>query len=185
MPGLTGADFGSCTSGAASDVVISDTIKERTYPFDADSCFGPSGDNCGEGRAKAQLQSSLTYSVVETVPDTVAAALARGTSVGGSLCKTTAVSIGSTSAESSTQIAIVSTSVVATIPLTGLTIGADYSIDILVNRYTAGGGAFVDQITVTVAFTASATSENYDYDVPVNTDYDYEFDSVDACTYVP
>jgi hypothetical protein len=58
-------------------------------------------------------------------------------------------------------------------------IGESYELDILVNRYTAGGGSLVDQITVTVAFTAEATSENYVYDVPVNTDYDYEFDRVD------
>lgn len=158
----------------------------------ADSCGGVLNSYTTTDYSKALSSPAatcvFTTDLAESIsfPDTVDAALSRGSPSNGTLCKTTAGTIGSTSALSTTQIAITgTTSVVATIPLTGLTIGADYSIDILVNRYTAAGGAFVDQITVTVAFTASATSEDYDYDVPVNTDYDYEFDSVDACTYVP
>ena len=65
-------------------------------------------------------------------------------------------------------------SVVATIPLSGLTVGVDYTVTIALDRYTAGGGAYVDSITDEVTFTAGATTEDLEYDVPVNTDYDYE-----------
>lgn len=102
----------------------------------------------------------------------------------GSLCKTTAGSIGSATACPNSlcddALSITgTTTVTVTIPLTGLTIGADYEIDIILNRYTAGGGAFVDTITDTVAFTAGAAAEDLTYEVPVNTDYDYEFDSAE------
>lgn len=119
-------------------------------------------------------------------PDSVAAALERGTSTTGSGCKTTAGSIASTTIASRSSIAISgTTSVTRTEPLSGLTPGADYQIDFLVNRYTAGGGSFVDQITVTVDFTAGASSEDLVWEVPVNTDYDYEWDSTQNLVLVP
>lgn len=162
------------------------TLDDYTRQFSSlvseGSCqfFGALSPPCtGSTRSKlAPHNCTETLSAGPTF-DSVSAALARGSSSSDTLCKTTAGIIGSTTAFSIGQISITgTTSVQATIPLTGLVIGESYELDILVNRYTAGGGGLVDQITVTVEFTAEATSENYIYDVPVNTDFDYEYDSI-------
>jgi hypothetical protein len=108
----------------------------------------------------------------------VDAALARGGVATGSNCRTTSGSIGTTSVLSTTAIFVTGPrSVVATIPITGLTNGVDYIVTVKINRYTAGGGSYVDYIYDTIEFTAGATSEDIEYDVPVNTDYDYEIDT--------
>lgn len=129
----------------------------------------------------------VSATITLSVPDSVAAALARGTSTTGSLCKTSAGMIGSTSVVATGQIAISGvTSVTRTEPLSGLTVGKTYDIDIILNRYTAGGGSFVDQVTYeTVTFVASATSENFTYEVPVDTTYDYEWDHAANLVLVP
>lgn len=67
--------------------------------------------------------------------------------------------------------------VTATIPITGLTNAADYVVTVRINRYTAGGGSYIDFVYDTIEFTASGTTEDIDYEVPVNTDYDYEIDT--------
>lgn len=172
--------------GSTSTGAVSDTAHRTTYNFGFGSCAGfkttclAACPNVVTAQCSAigseLVQTNQTDSFL-SIPDTVEAALARGTSSTGTLCKTTAGTIGSTSAGSATQIAISgTTSVKVTIPLSLLTVAQDYEMDIVLNRYTAGGGAFVNTITVTVAFTAGATSENLVYDVPVNTDFDYEFD---------
>jgi hypothetical protein len=111
--------------------------------------------------------------------DTVADARARASATTGSLCKTRAGTIGTTSALSTTQISLGSntTAVTATIACSSLTASADYELTIDIKRYTAGGGAYVDTIEDTVTFTASGTTEDVEYEVPVNTDYDYEIDT--------
>lgn len=107
--------------------------------------------------------------------DTVAAALTRGSPSTGSLCKTTAGSIGSTSRGSEGNLSVTATtSVTATIPCSDLTAAVAYTVTVNLNRYTAGGGSFVDTIQDTIEFVATGTTENIEYEVPVNTDYDYE-----------
>jgi hypothetical protein len=48
-------------------------------------------------------------------------------------------------------------------------------VTVEIDRYTAGGGSYVDTITDDITFTASGTTEDIDYDVEVNTTYDFEF----------
>jgi hypothetical protein len=50
-------------------------------------------------------------------------------------------------------------------------------VTVKINRYTAGGGSYVDFVYDTIEFTSSGTTEDIEYDVPVNTDYDYEIDT--------
>lgn len=96
----------------------------------------------------------------------------------GVSCKTTYGAAGTTTAGVSTQISITGPrSVVATIPCSGLTNGTDYVVTVKINRYTSGGGSYVDFIYDTIEFTAGADTEDIEYDVPVNTDYDYEIDT--------
>lgn len=152
-----------CSSGTC----LSDVLMEFNVPIVG--CDG-----------KSPFSSVTTGSdrVLLNVPDTVAAALARGSPTSDTNCKTTAGTIGSTSANSVTQISIVTTrSVTVTFSLSSLINGNNYDIEVTLNRYVAGGGGFVDQITDTITFTASGTTDSVDYEVPVNTDYDYEYSS--------
>lgn len=151
-----------------SDILCS-TQKVNLACHMSEGCATPSGYVQSSDGVPGQAFSELT------IADSVAAALARGTPTVGSLCKTSAGTIGSTSAGSTTQISVSSvTSVVATLACTGLTAATAYEITVTIKRYTAGGGAYVDSITDTITFTASGATEEIEYNVPVNTDYDYE-----------
>lgn len=145
--------------------VVSDDV--ATYA----TCSG-----CDIYEETASINCAGSFTHTRSNFDTVHDALGRGSPTVGTNCKTTAGTIGTTSAGSATQLSITGTrSVRATIPLSGLTIGVDYTVTIEIDRYGAGGGSYVDTITEDITFTAASTSESIEYDVPVNTDYDYEF----------
>ena len=131
---------------------------------------------CGGGEEEAHTTGATQVSLA--TPDTVQAALARASVSPGTLCKTTLVSVGSTTARSTTQIAVNATAVTVTISLTGLTTSTAYTITANINRYTAGGGALFDATTAEIDFTADGASDTVDYEVPVNSDFDYEFASI-------
>jgi hypothetical protein len=147
---------GTQTECTGTTIVESDTLRYATTPGATCNWYEPFADQF------------LT-------PDTVSAALARGTSTPGTLCKTQKGTIGSTSRGAKGTLSISNaTAVVATLSCSGLVSGCNYEVTITLKRYTAGGGGYVDSITDTIAFTASGATEDIDYDVPVNTDYDYE-----------
>lgn len=132
--------------------------------------------NTGTRRYTGPTTSSITSEDSFDLPDTVSAALARGTPTSGTNCRTQAGSIGTVFVGGgSGAVSITGTrAVVATIPLSGLTNGVDYTVTAEIDRYTAGGGSYVDTITDEITFTASGTTEDLEYDVPIDTDYDYE-----------
>lgn len=166
--GLGSTDFNAATSSSATETT-------RSTSGDDGCAFYNSGttDPIGEYKAIGTITTTLS------LPDSVTAALVRGSSTSGALCKTTAGTIGSTSAGATGTLAITgTTSVQVTIPLTGLTVALAYTITADINRYTAGGGAFVDTVQVEIDFTADGASDTVDYGVPVNTDFDYEFASI-------
>lgn len=133
--------------------------------------------SCGATARDVRIGGSASASL--SVPDTVHAAMVRASATSGTLCKTTAGTIGSTSARSTSALSITgSRSVRATISLTGLTVSQAYNITANINRYTAGGGGFVDTVQAVINFTADGASDTVDYDVPMNTDFDYEFASI-------
>lgn len=153
-----------------------------TKPLIVSGCFDGFRTDCSGPPSIFYMTLSGDVSCALSDADTVADSQIRaGGITTGSSCKTVAGTITSTTAGTKTQITVTGTnrSVVATIPLTGLTPSAFYDIDININRYTAGGGGLVDAIVVTVNFAATGASEDLDYDVPVNTDYDYEFVSAE------
>lgn len=170
---------------AASPVVISDNVR-RYGPSNAAAlgscitinCLGDSG-TVFDFRALAEQTNDIYIYQTLSVPDTVSAALARGSPTVASNCRTTGgSSISSTSGGSTGQITITGPrSVVATIPISGLTASTAYILTVKINRYVAGGGSYVDFVYDTIEFTAGATEEEIEYDVPVNTDYDYEIDT--------
>lgn len=170
--GSSSSNISSLSDGSqCAGVATSESLADFSRTLDATQA-------CEEDPPGISSSASGSALEVLTTFDSVAAALARGTPTVGSSCKTTAGTIGSTTAQSTTNISITSTTAVTvTIPLSGLTPAADYTIDININRYSAGGGSFVDSIVDTVSFTAGAASEDLTYEVPVNTDYDYEFSS--------
>lgn len=131
------------------------------------SCFAGSG-------VSVALYGTAGYDLLN--PDTVHDALGRGSPTVGSSCRTTAGTIGTTAAESTTAISLTGTrSVRVPLACAALIAGTDYIVTVEIDRYTAGGGSYVDTITDTITFTASGATEDIDYDVPVNTDYDYEY----------
>jgi hypothetical protein len=158
--------------GFSPQVDVHDYALEFTSNYGGASCF---------------LSSFVYYSRPSTsglkawfrldLPDTVDAALDRGSPTVASDCKTTAAAVGSSTAYIGTTTVTSARSVVATIPIVGLTPSTDYIVTVKINRYTAGGGSYVDFIYDTIEFTAGATDEDITYDVPVNTDYDYEIDT--------
>lgn len=164
------------SSTAKEDTTYTQTINAASCAAIAQwSCRYP--DTCSTFLVSSwrSLPSSRRHVKTLENPDTVSDALGRGTPEVGSICKTTATSIGSTTEASTTQISVSSaTAVVATLAASGLTASTDYEIEITLKRYTAGGGAYVDSITDTITFTASGATEDIEYNVPVNTDYDYE-----------
>lgn len=181
-PNLPGSGL---TSSSTSDSVLDDYSKRRTYTDPGSPTCGSAGGACSPAVTKQRYGATATCDLLLSVPDTVDAALARGTSSTGSLCRTTAGTIGSTTAGSNAGISVSgTTSVKVTIEVLGLTGNTAYSFDIIVNRYTAGGGAFVDDMVVSVSFVTgpAETMVNYEYHVPVNTDFDYEYDHAENLT---
>jgi hypothetical protein len=177
VPTISTADFESVWGG---------NIASISCQFDSPSgCSTACGVNPTRFSADGHhVAGSYTY----TVWDSVDAALARGTSSAGSLCRTTAGTIGSTTAASTTQIAISGTTS-SKFPWTAANLAPNstYEFDIVLNRYTAGGGGFVDEIVETISITtgpAETGATDY-YHVPVNTDYDYEFDRVENLVLIP
>lgn len=113
-------------------------------------------------------------------PDDVYTGFSRGEIVtSGAGCKTTAGDYFFTDEGAVAYINLENaTGVTVTINLTGLTPAAAYTVTANINRYTAGGGAFVDAIQVEIDFAADGASDTVNYQVPVNTDFDYEFASI-------
>lgn len=172
--------------GTRSESLLDDWTVQMTSPGAGPvSCLllGSSGYRCCTDDGQVGVTRLGTYPARETLCyatsfDTVAAALERGGVGTGSSCRTTTGTIGTTSARSTTALAVTGPrSVVATIPITGLTASTDYIVTVKINRYTAGGGSYVDFVYDTIEFTAGGTTEDIEYDVPVNTDYDYEIDT--------
>ncbi len=121
------------------------------------------------------LKTTGTGSVSLSIPDTIHAALLRGSPTTGSSCRTSAGTKGSTSAGSTTQIAISSTrSVRTTFACTGLSVGVSYDLSFTETQYSPGTNTVLNTFARTVTFVASGTTANVDYDNVVNTDGDYE-----------
>jgi len=100
----------------------------------------------------------------------------------GTSCKTTAgggtrSSVPSRHHLGATVIPAGARSVTVTFDISNIVDTCAYQLNVAINRYTAGGGSYVDTIYDTVDFTAANTTANIDYEVPVNTDYDYEYSS--------
>lgn len=167
------ADDSACGGPTSSGTVLTITDTSKTI----------SGNGCLPGSipGSSELWSG---SVIEelSVPDTVQAALIRGTSSVGSSCQTIPGTISASSAKSITAIALTgsTTSVVATIACTGLTIATNYQITATLTRRNSSTDAFISTTTVAILFTADATSDNVPYNVPIETGVKVNFDSADS-----
>jgi hypothetical protein len=163
----------------SAGIQLTQTDYSRIYAGD-DQChsFVYEGDSLtykASGSAEIKLRT----------PDTVSAALIRGGIFSeGTACRTGIASVGTATASAnvwatgSGSLSLTGASAVtATIPITGLTNGTAYTVTVKINRYTAGGGSYVDFVYDTIEFTAGASTEDIEYDLPVNTDYDYEIDT--------
>jgi hypothetical protein len=173
--------FDITTQGYVAAIALNASIESRTNT----AIIWDGSETCADDGGTNTWDATVDQRIDISSPDSAYAALLRGSPASGSSCKTTAGTIGTTSAGSETAIAITDTRAVrATIPLTGLTIGIEYTVTIDLDRYTAGGGAYVDSITDSITFTAGATTESLEYDVPINTDYDYEITgaSIPGCS---
>jgi hypothetical protein len=138
----------------------------------------PSGQKY-QSRTSAYPAKNVTVSAISF--DTVAAAQARGTPTVGSSCQTLPGTIGSTSARSTTQLAITNpTSVVSTITCGDLVNGSTYEITATLTRRASADNAFISTNTVTITFTADGTTDTVDYPVPVETGVKVNFDSADS-----
>lgn len=116
----------------------------------------------------------ITAEIME--PDTVHAALERGSTTLDVLCRTSAGSIELTDASSSEDIHITGArSVRTTWTQTGLTVGQNYKMTVTIDRYDAAvGGTLLGTTTKDIFFTAEATTEAIDDDNPVASDGYYE-----------
>lgn len=115
------------------------------------------------------------------LPDTVAAAMARGSPTVGSLCQTSPGSIGTTLAGITSQLSFSgTTSVVTTINCEGLQIGQSYVITATLTRRNASDDSLIGTEEVEIEFTAESTTDSVDYDVPIETGVKVEFTSADS-----
>ena len=147
---------------------IADTDTSRTYTgletcYSRANIFSPYAFKNGE----------VAFGV--SIPDTVFDALGRGTPTIGTNCRSTDGTIGSTTARSTTQLAVTGARAVrATLACTGLTDSEDYEITVDLDRYTSDTSTYIDTIQVVIPFTAAGTSEDIEYDLPIDSTYDYE-----------
>ncbi len=169
--------FGNDSTSGPNTVVDDFTQVKHHVISGAVGCF--SGSGCtGHVRWKNKNGSTTDETIALSKPYPVLEALARGTSTLAALCRTRAGTIGADGAGNPYPVSISSsTAVRASIPITGLTVSTDYIVTVKINRYTAGGGSYVDFVYDTIEFTAGATTEDIEYDVPENTDYDYEINT--------
>lgn len=170
---------GGLCGGLSGQSCISDEVETVTISEGALGCVSSGCFTGGSRRIRYTGFSVVSTLTRAGVYDTVHTAMVRDAASSGTLCRTQAGTITSTGKFSNASIIIQSTTTVrATISLTGLTVSQAYNITANINRYTAGGGGFVDTVQAVINFTADGASDTVDYDVPMNTDFDYEFASI-------
>lgn len=122
--------------------------------------------------------SSVLQELLE--PDTVDAALARGSPTTGSACRTLKGTIGTTTANATGTLSVTGVrSVKATILSENLIDGVEYKITLTFSRYTPGTNTFIEDFEEEHTFTFHVSEEFPDSDemevhVPIEDSYDVE-----------
>lgn len=164
----------SCYSGGASELPLCgqglSTLDVACSSFSiSETSAICTGDLSGYTRAR-------DYYDLLTNPDTVDAGMQRASASVGSSCRTgyTSSTNGTCSNGYGGSTSVTGTSVVASIPLSNMSIGCTYTVSIELDRYTHAG-SFVDTIFASVTFTAAATSDTLEYHVPITSAHAYEY----------
>lgn len=159
-----------------SSSVVSDTAHQTSCPTTScSSCGGIPGADPRKACADFQRRYCGTYIYLSvlSVPDTVAAALARGSPTISDSCTTLAGTISSTSAGSSSQITITGArSVTATITMEGVLDGQDYDLTITLSKYDTTLMTTVEEEDVVTVTAAAADTDTYEYEVPIEEGYE-------------
>lgn len=182
---FSGLSFGSGFETLTASIV-SDLRHQTEYDYTPLTCrnFGPNQNPpfCGQTIGSALfVRPNYSWSDLG-IPDTVAAALARGSPTSGSNCRTSPGTIGSTSAGSSTQIAVSGTrSVKVPLTLAGVTPGS-YTFIVDLDIYnTSDVFQSSEEVEITVELEESditACEAEYEYHVPIRTGEKVEFAGV-------